>query len=213
MRGTIIDRNGDPINAAVISIRKTASAGVTITQTDEKGNFILQNLDPDDEYILKIQLNQCIYFNDQEGRASTQDLKEDELAREDELANEDEPLAESKLNEVDRLLAAADPIDEGEWAEDDEPFDENEPFDDDEPFNEDEWDNEDESLDENEPTDEETKWLDESVDTYGSDEGYDDSEWFDLPQEQEVVEKFAGNLIKPKKEFEDKLYTVRKYIW
>ena len=61
MRGIVTDEKGAYVKAAIVTLFKEAeSAGeteeeaVTYDETDEKGRFLIQDLNPDDKYIIEV---------------------------------------------------------------------------------------------------------------------------------------------------------------
>lgn len=232
MQGTIINHKGEAVKSAEISIRKVApvtEAGVSHAedgsedqlqknkldevirvQTDQDGNFTLNHLDPDAKYIFEIRLKE-----------SNSDHQTDNLAN---------AFIEFPIRSVDTKVT-------GFWDDDQEADDwngrEKTGWDDQE---EDDWNDSEDGWNNRErdewddPRDEkdmrrEEVWSSKhakveplpeepTVKTAvaDNDDDYDDSEWFDI-QEQEVMEQYAGNMIKQKENLEDKLITIRKYIW
>lgn len=207
---------------------------VVRVQTDEEGNFTLEHLDPDAKYVFEIRLKEFISSDQNDNRSNsfiaapipavdTKDTGFDVRlgatgGKNSVSGNEDrKDLHRNGWN--DR---------EDDW-NDQEEDDWNNQEDDDWNDSEDGWDNRDrddwdDQRDEKGRIGEEV-WTqkrakieplseEQPINTAvaDNDDDYDDSEWFDI-QEQEVMEQYAGNMIKQDKNLEEKLVTIRKYIW
>ncbi len=102
MQGIVVDEEGGTVKAAIVKLYKTQESScdtemetITYTSTDENGNFVIQDLDPDEKYVIEIHVEDL-----------TAKKKEDESV----------PLiAESKIE---------DRINEEQWEDciDEEPF-------------------------------------------------------------------------------------------
>ncbi|MDD4565546.1 MAG: carboxypeptidase-like regulatory domain-containing protein [Eubacteriales bacterium] len=64
MQGVVIDEKGGAVEAVIIRIIKAQESeevnaeAVTYTKTDENGRFFIRNLEPEEEYIIEIHLNE-----------------------------------------------------------------------------------------------------------------------------------------------------------
>ncbi|MDF2654080.1 MAG: hypothetical protein K0R19_554 [Bacillota bacterium] len=239
MQGTIINHKGEAVKAAEISVRKITTESEPRTsdaqdgaagplrqqpfdeeirvQTDEEGTFTLENLDPNAKYVFEIRLKEFIHAS------QTDSIQNSYIAA---------PIrpVDTKVTGYDVRLGATegknsafvnearkDSLKNG-WNNSEDGWNDGE---------EDDWNDQDDAW-----SDQDDDWKDSGEDGWSdrkveiqpfaeehtntsasdNDDDYDDSEWFDI-QEQEVMEQYAGNMIKPKKDLEDKLITIRKYIW
>ncbi|MDF3001953.1 MAG: hypothetical protein K0Q48_2072 [Bacillota bacterium] len=227
MQGTIINHKGEAVKSAEISVRKIASVSetgisnvkdgsegpleqhlldeVVCVQTDEEGNFTLRHLDPDAKYVFEIRLKEFISADQTDNLPNSYIQAPIRAVETKDTAFDVRLGATGGKNSVSGNEARKDPHkngwndrDEDNW-NDQEEDDWNDQEEDDWNDSEDGWDNRD---------------RDHPINTVAADndDDYDDSEWFDI-QEQEVMEQYAGNMIVQKKDLEEKLVTIRKYIW
>jgi len=201
MQGTLIDHKGEVVKDAVIRVRKiTANASVESFETADQSEdgtgpydvveWITAHPDEEGNFVLEAL--------DPEARYMFQIHRKG--AEKNSLSEKKELAANVRVPDWEKP-------DEEDWEERDE---------------EDGWDDDrDQEDDWDDDRDQKENWDDgrggdanalPNIAAADLDDDYDDSEWFDI-QEQEVMEQYAGNMIKPKKELEDKLITIRRYIW
>jgi hypothetical protein len=179
MQGIVKDGNGGYVKAAIVSFRRLtvntdpediSKEEAIYAQTDDEGNFTVENLDPEGKYMIEVRI--------EETKLET----------------------ENKMSEIQPQRS------EGQEAKQ-----EKEPETEEEPESEEKYESEDESEYEEEYK---IDFADADEPPYVEDRSkdYDDS-FYDIPKDPEVSETFAGNVIKPNKELEGKLYILKSNMW
>lgn len=215
------DESADPLDQHMMN-------EVARVQTDEEGTFTLENLDPNAEYVFEIRLKESIHENLSDNiqtsyiaapirsvdtMVSGHDVRLG-LSSGKNTVSGSEIRNDSQKNGWNTHEDGRDDREDEDWSDQDDDWSDQD----------DDWNDQDEDWNDQDDDWKEV-WTQKKaqiepiagehlINTAASenDDDYDDSEWFDI-QEQEVMEQYAGNMIKPKKDLEDKLITIRKYIW
>ena len=201
MQGIVKDGNGGYVEAAIVSFRRltvntdpedVSKDEAIYAQTDDEGNFIIENLDPEGKYIIDV-LVEKIKLEAENKMSEIQPQRPEGKGTEPKTESETktELKASPELKQEEKQ--------EKELENEEEPGYEEEP----------------EYEDENE-YDEELKieFADAGEPPYVEDRSNDyDESFYDIPKDPEVSETFAGNVIKPNKELEGKLYILKSNMW
>ncbi len=111
MQGIVIDNKGAYVKAAIVTVFKemteeTEDEAITYDETDENGRFLIQDLNPDDKYVIEVYV------------ARPEPAKKHELAFVEAGKNEEEsvmsddmtPPQPMVLGEAEPVLVAAEPV-------------------------------------------------------------------------------------------------------
>ena len=103
MLGVITDEEGKYVKAAILKMYQekdtfedSAIQTITYALTDEQGKFVVQNLDPDEKYVIEIYVeDQMVGTKNEAAAAETKELEEDHLSSETEAEQHKSLLNES----------------------------------------------------------------------------------------------------------------------
>lgn len=103
MLGVITDEEGRYVKAAILKMYQEKDTfedseiqTITYALTDEQGKFVVQNLDPDEKYVIEIYVeDQMVGIKNEAAAAETKELEEDHLSSETEAEQHKSLLNES----------------------------------------------------------------------------------------------------------------------